>query len=70
MGSETYAVRLSAITGNVVVTIANGGKAATATKDVLIKSTDDPVVLGCAPGDKVSAWGLAAATLYIVEMSH
>jgi hypothetical protein len=68
MGANTLAVQLSVITGNCLVTLSNAGsKAATATKDVLLKMSDPPIRLKCAPGDKVSVWGLAAGTLYIVE---
>lgn len=69
MGPQTYVVRLSGITANCCVRITNNGAAATAT-DLLIKSTDDGIMLGCSPGDKVSAWGLGAGTLYIHEMTH
>lgn len=71
MGLQSYACQLSAITGNVLVTISHAGNtAATATTDMLVKSTDPPIQVACAPGDKVSAWGLGAATLYIVELTH
>lgn len=68
VGAQTYAVSLSCITGNCVVRI--GANAATATKDVLLKSTDPARVLGCAPGDKVNVFGIAAGTLYMAELTH
>jgi len=70
MGAQTRAVALSVITGNCVVTITSGGSAASASKDFLVKVSDPPLVLACSPGDKVSAWGLAAGTLYICELTH
>jgi hypothetical protein len=71
MGKQTYAVQLSATTDPVVITIAQPAVAATAAKDVLIKATDPPLLLACAPGDIISAYGIGGAgVLYIVEMSH
>ena len=67
VGSSTYAVWLSVITGNCLVKITNGGTAASASTDMLLKTTDPGVWVGVMPGDKVSAWGLAAGTLYMCE---
>lgn len=54
-----------------LITIAQGGTAATATTDMAIKSGDPPLILSCAPGDKVSVWGVGATgTLYVTELSH
>lgn len=70
VGAETYAVYLSCITGNCMVRINSPGTAATASKDVLLKTTDPPLILGCGPGDKVNVFGIAAGTLYIAELTH
>lgn len=70
VGSQTYAVLLSVITGNCLVRISKAGNAATTTTDVLVKTTDPPIVLSIRPGEKVSAYGLAAGTLYMCEMTH
>lgn len=71
VGSSTQAILLSVITANCLVTITHAASsAATATTDVLIKYTDPPMILGCNPGDKVSAYGLAACTLYLAELTH
>lgn len=75
MGAQTRACALSlapAATAFVaLVTITNGGAAATATTDIAIKSTDPPLVLGCGSGDKVAVFGVGATgTLYVTELTH
>ena len=70
LGSQTRAVYISVITGNCLVRISEGGIAATATGDALVKSTDPPQIFGCTPGDKLHVWGLATATAYICELTH
>lgn len=67
VGANTYAIWLSVITGNCLVRISHPGTAASASTDMLIKTTDPGVWVGVMPGDKVSAWGLAAGTLYMCE---
>lgn len=76
MGAQTRACQLTlapqttAMAATVTITNA-GNEAATATKDLVLKSTDPPLVIGCAPGDQIQVWGLGATgTLYITEMSH
>lgn len=74
-GTETYAIAVSlayaaTATGALLAISPGGANAATATADILIKTTNFPVILGCAPGDKVRAYGLAAGTLYVTEMTH
>ena len=69
VGAHTQALLLSATT-NCHVRISNAGNAATVT-DTLIKTTDDPLVVGCAPGDKVSVIeDSAAGILSITELTH
>jgi|SRR6185437_6122466 len=69
VGPQTYAVEISA-TANCLVRINSNGATASATKDVLVKGTDPPLVLGCGPGDSVSVWGLGAGAAYLSEMTH
>lgn len=69
VGAETRALALSVITGNCLVRISKAS-IASASLDFLIKTTDPPIILGCSPGDKVSAWGLAAGTLQMCELTH
>lgn len=69
--TPTYALALSALSGNCMVRIDRAGTAASATNDFLVKATDPPYVLKCSPGDKVSAWGLGgAAVLYLAELTQ
>lgn len=70
IGANTFAVAISVITANCLVSITATGAAATATSDFLIKSSDPPVIFACAPGDHVSVWGLGAGTAYLAEMTH
>lgn len=64
-------VQLSCAGGNCMVTISKAGIAATASGDTLIKATDPPLRVGCAPGDKIHAWGLGTGvTLYAIEMTY
>ena len=59
------------ITGNCLVRIQRtGGTVASATTDMLLKTTDPGVWVGVIPGDIISAWGLAAGTLYMCEGSQ
>ncbi|HTO43135.1 MAG TPA: hypothetical protein VML56_03590 [Burkholderiales bacterium] len=53
-----------------LIKISQAGTAATATSDILIKTTDPPLIVAVAPGDKVSAYGLAACTCYLTELSN
>lgn len=74
-GQQTRAIALSlapaATAAACLVAISNSGAAATATSDILIKTTDPPLILMCSPGDKVHAWGLAAGlTLYLTELTQ
>ena len=69
VGSQTYAVRLSA-TGNCHVAF---GPAPTAVAtDMLVKSTDRALDVAVSPGDKIAVIQDAASTgtLNIVELTH
>jgi len=69
LGAYTNAVLLSSTT-NCHVRIGRPGLAAVAT-DTLIKASDPPIVLGCAPGDEVSViQDAAAGNLSITELTH
>lgn len=75
VGAQTRAIQLSlapaATASGCLVKITQAGTAATATTDILIKTTDTGLVIGCSPGDRVHAWGLAASlTLYMVELTN
>ena len=74
VGSETRAIALSlastATATGARVKIDKGGTAATASQDLLIKTTDPPLIIGVSPGDKVSCYGLAACTAYLTELTH
>ena len=75
VGPQTRAISLSlapaATASGCLVRISTAGTAATATLDILVKTTDPPLILGCSPGDQVTAWGLAASlTLYLTELSN
>ncbi len=67
VGARTHAILISVITANCLVKLAT---AAAATSDILVKSTDGPLIIGCAPGDHVSVWGLGAGTAYLCELTH
>lgn len=69
VGSQTYAVRLSA-TGTCHVAI-GVGPTAVAT-DMLIKSTDIPLDVAVAPGSKVAVIqdGSSTGNLNLVELTH
>jgi|SRR5581483_1767590 len=73
VGSQTRAILLSVITGNCLVRITQAGTNAadsTGNFDALIKTTDIPLILACSPGDKVNAYGIAAGTLYMNELTQ
>lgn len=74
VGTETRGIAISlaptATAAGALVRIDPAGTAASATTDILIKTTDPPLILGVTPGDKVSVWGLAAVTAYLTELSH
>lgn len=69
-GAETNAIRVSVITGNCLVRITKAGTAATASQGALIKTTDIGAIFACGQGDKINAFGLAAGTLYVDELTH
>lgn len=72
VGAETRAVRLTVITGNCTIRITQAGTAATNTTggfDCMLKTTDGPLLVGCSPGDKINAFGIAAGTLYLSELT-
>lgn len=70
---QTHAIMLSlaptATATGCLVKISQAGTAATATLDILVKTTDPPLALSVAPGDQISAYGLAACTLYLTEIT-
>jgi hypothetical protein len=69
--SKGFMVQLSCTTFPCLVTISQAGTAATSSGDVLLKTSDPPLVLACQPGDKIHAWGLGGASiLYAVEMTY
>ena len=71
MGTQTYACLVSATGSNCMITLQHGGVAATATTDILLKTTDPPLLLACAPGDKISTYGLTTTgNVYVTEMTH
>lgn len=70
---QTYAVMISlapAATAAYAL-VRTDGSAATATTDVMIKTTDPPLVLTIAPNTKVNVWTSAASgTAFLVELTH
>lgn len=75
VGLQTYAVYISlapaATAAGAIFKLSQAGTAASATLDILVKTTDPPLLVGCAPGDKITGWGLAAGlTAYIVELTQ
>lgn len=74
VGAQTYAVAFSlapaATASGALVRITRAGTAATATGDYFVKTTDQPQILGCAPGDTVSVYPLASGTAYLTELTH
>lgn len=74
VGSETRAIAISlapiATATGALVKIDKAGSAATASQDLLVKTTDPPLIIGVSPGDKVSCLGLAACTAYLTELTH
>lgn len=73
VGAQTRAVLLSVITGNCTIRITQAGTNATNATggfDALLKTTDPPLVLALSPGDKVNAFGIAAGTLYLNELTQ
>lgn len=75
MGSETRAFAISleptaSPTGATVRVSNTPGLAATSAQGIFIKTTDEPLVVGCTPGEKVTIIGVAACTAHIVELTH
>lgn len=72
VGAETRAVALSLAPA----TTASGclvriNHAASASTDILLKTTDPPLIMACSPGDVIHAWGLASSlTLYLTELTN
>lgn len=72
VGTQTRAVWLAlAPAATAAGCLVRVGHAATASTDMLIKTTDPGVVIACGPGDVIHAWGLAASlTLYLTELTN
>lgn len=75
MGAQTRAIWLAlepaATASGCLITISQAGTATTVSTDILLKTTDPGVVLGCSPGDKIHAWGLAASLkLHLCELTN
>lgn len=76
VGSQTYAVRLTALTGNCHVQFGNSTTSAPTVgnlqKETLIKSTDYSQVFACSPGDKlyIVQDGTSTGTLQMQELTH
>jgi hypothetical protein len=72
VGTQTRAVLLSLAPASPASgCLLRVGAAATATTDMLLKTTDPGFVLACSPGDVIHAWGLAASlTLYMTELTN
>lgn len=74
MGVETRAFAISlqptATATAALVRVTNAGTVATATQGILVKTTDDPLVIGCSPGDRISVFGIAAVTANVCELTH
>lgn len=70
VGTHTQALMLSCTGANIHVFVSPGGRdVATASTGTLIKSTDSPLILGCAPGDNINCFG-SGATVSLTELSH
>jgi hypothetical protein len=69
VGANTFAVQLSA-TGNCHVAL--GTAPVALGTDMLVKATDDPLVVKIAPGEKIAVIqdGASTGTLNIVELTH
>lgn len=69
VGSQTRALLLTVETQNVRVAVGGGEATPTST---LLKTTDDPLVVGCGPGDTVSVImdALSGGVLGITELTH
>lgn len=74
LGGETRAFAISleptATATGAWVRVSNASLAATAGKDMFIKTTDPPLVVGCTPGEHVHVIGIAACTACLVELTH
>jgi hypothetical protein len=69
VGDQTYAVMITCMTANVNIAIGPNPTASASTW--LVKTTDQPLVLKCAPGDKVAyIQNSSGGVLYIAEVSH
>jgi len=70
---QTHALVLSlaptATATGCLIKVSQTGTAATAVLDLLVKTTDPPLIISCATGDEISAYGLAACTLYLTEVT-
>lgn len=69
VGDQTYAVMLTCITADVNIEI--GSNPIATSSSWIIKTTDSPLVVRCAPGDKIAyIQNTSGGVLYISELSH
>lgn len=69
VGDQTRALMLSVTGANARIAISPAGQTAATTASTLVKTTDNPLVIGCAPGDNVSCLG-SGATVSLTELTH
>lgn len=75
MGLQTHAFVFKFSPGTTAyigtLAISQAGTAATASTDYPVASTDIPVIVGCAPGDKVSVYQASGSTqtAYLCELT-
>lgn len=70
VGTQTRAIMLTCMTANVHFEV-GPSPVATATGSFLLKTTDDPLIVGCQPGDKVAViQDTSGGVLYFCELTH
>src|SRR5690242_19000223 len=69
VGTQTRALLLSVTGANARIAVSPAGAAAATTASTLVKTTDNPLVVGCSPGVNVSCLG-SGATVSLSELTH
>lgn len=70
VGTHTQALMLTCTGANIHFIVSPGGRdVATGSTGTLMKTTDSPLVIGCAPGDNVNCFG-SGSTVSLTELTH
>lgn len=70
VGAQTYAILIAVEASTATYALVSTDATASSTVGFPIKSSDPPIILGCAPGTVVSWFGEGTGVIALAELSH